>query len=182
MKNKGIIKSQNRDLVKNEISEKQGILALPGFPVILVCVKANILTVAAFSFFSFNPPMIMIGIKPSRYSFELIKEVKDFSVNIPTRKLLKELKFCGSKSGREVDKFKETGLTPKKGKKIASYLIEECPVNLECRVVHTLDLEGTHVWFIGEVVAAYQREDYDRSKALMYWPREYRNVGKVIEE
>ena len=174
---------QNRILKKAEVSGKQGILAFPGFPVVLVGIKNNILTVAAVSFFSFNnPPMVMIGIVPKRYSFELIKETRDFSINIPTIELLDAVKLCGSKSGRDVDKSKAAGLTPKKGSKISSYTIDECPVSLECKIVHTLDLKGsTHVWFVGEVAAAHIREDYDRSQALTFWPPEYRTAGKVIE-
>ena len=130
------------DISKDEVSGFKGIMALPGFPVVLVCIQDNILTVAAVSFFSFKPPMVMIGIVPTRYSFELIQDIKDFVINIPTSDLLDAVKFCGSKSGREVNKFGATGLTPKKGKLVASYRIEECPVSLECKVIHMLDLKG----------------------------------------
>ncbi len=168
---------------KLEVSEIEGLMAFPGFPVVLVCVKDNILTVAAVSFFSFGrSPMIMIGIVPNRYSFELIKKTGDFSINIPTPKLLEEVKFCGSKSGREVNKFEATKLTPCKAKQISSFLVEECPVSLECEIVHTLDLDGTHVWFVGKIVAAYVREDYDRSQAIAFWAGEYRSIGNIIEK
>ncbi|MFX1283052.1 MAG: flavin reductase family protein [Promethearchaeota archaeon] len=174
--------------LKKEVTIQQGMMALPGFPVVLVCVRDNIITVAAFSFFSFGdkegvPPMIMVGIVPTRYTFELLKEIDDYSVNIPTVELLEAVKICGSKSGRDVDKFKVAGLTPKKAQRISSYIIEECPINLECKVVHKIDLQGSsHTWFVGEIVTAYQREDYDRSQAILYWPREYREVGKVIKK
>jgi flavin reductase (DIM6/NTAB) family NADH-FMN oxidoreductase RutF len=172
-------------LTKKEITIQEGMMAFPGFPLVLVCVRDNIITVAAVSFFSFGgrqgkPPMVMIGIVPSRYTFELLKETDNYSINIPTRELLKAIKICGSKSGKDVNKFDAAGLTPLKGKKISSYIIEECPVNLECKVVHKVDLQGTHVWFIGEIVAAHQEEDYDRSHAILYWPREYREVGNII--
>jgi flavin reductase (DIM6/NTAB) family NADH-FMN oxidoreductase RutF len=175
-------------MTKNEITVKQGMMAFPGFPVVLVCVKDNIITVAAVSFFSFgdeqgNLPMVMVGIVPTRYTFELLKEIDDYSINIPTFKLLEAIKVCGSKSGRDINKFKAAGLTPRKAQKISSYLIDECPVNLECKVVHKVALQGsTHTWFIAEIVTAYQREDYDRSQAILYWPREYREVGKVIKK
>ncbi len=163
------------------ISNKEGIMTFPGFPVVLVCIQKNILTVAAVSFFSFDPPMVMIGIVPTRYSFELIKNSQDFSINIPKQDQLEAVLICGSKSGRDVNKFEAAGLTPKKSLKIASYLIDECPVNLECKIVHTLDLQGSHTWFIGEIVAAQKTKDYDRSHALMFWPREFRKVGEVIK-
>ncbi|MFX0181881.1 MAG: flavin reductase family protein [Candidatus Hodarchaeota archaeon] len=168
---------------KKEVLPLDGILSFPGFPLVLVCVKNNIITVAAVSFFSFkNPPMVMIGIVPKRFSYELIKETMDYSINIPTPNFMKEIKYCGSKSGRDVDKFAETTLTPMKAKKITSVLIKECPVSLECKVVHIINLGGTHVWFVGEVVAAHKMENYNRSQAIMYWPREYRKVGEVLEE
>lgn len=174
-------------MTKNEITVQQGMMTFPGFPIVLVCVRDNIITVAAVSFFSFgdrqeNPPMVMVGIVPTRHTFELLKETDDYSINIPTTELLEAIKVCGSKSGRDVNKFQAAGLTPRKAQKISSLLIEECPVNLECKVVHKVDLQGsTHVWFIGEIVAAYQHEDYERSQAILYWPREYREVGKVIK-
>lgn len=173
-------------LTKKEITTQEGMMAFPGFPIALVCVRNNIITVAAVSFFSFGGrrgklPMVMVGIVPTRYTFELLKETDNYSINIPTRELLEAIKICGSKTGRDVNKFEATGLTPKKAHKISSYLIEECPVNLECKIVHKVDLEGsTHVWFIGEIVAAHQEEDYDRSQAILYWPREYREVGNII--
>jgi len=169
-----------KDISKVEVSGFKGIMALPGFPVVLVCIQDNILTVAAISFFSFKPPMVGVGIVPTRYSFELIQEIKDFVINIPSIDLLDAVKFCGSKSGRDVNKFKAARLTPKKGKMVSSYIIEECLANLECKVVHVLDLKGSHVWYVGEVVIAHVRKDYDRSQALTYWPREYRTVGEVI--
>lgn len=172
-------------MTKKEITTHEGMMAFPGFPLVLVCVRDNIITVAAVSFFSFGgkqgkPPMVMIGIVPTRYTYELLKKTDSYSINIPTIELLDAIKICGSKSGRDVNKFEAAGLTSTKAQKISSYLIEECPVNLECKVVHKVDLQGTHVWFIGEIVAAHQKEGYDRSQAILYWPREYREVGRVI--
>lgn len=174
-------KQNQRNSDKIEISNTEGILTFPGFPVVLVCIQKNILTVAAVSFFSFDPPMVMIGIVPKRYSFELIKETQDYSINIPKQEHLEAVLICGSKSGRDVNKFEVAGLTPKKALKITSYLIEECPVNLECKVVHTLDLKGTHVWFVGKIVAAHKAKDYERSDTIFFWPREFRKAGEVIE-
>ncbi len=167
---------------KVRISNKEGIMAFPGFPVVLVCIQKNIITVAAVSFFSFDPPMVMIGIVPTRYSFELLKESQDYSINIPKQEQLEAVLICGSKSGRDVNKFEAASLTPKKALEITSYLIDECPVNLECKVVQSINLNGTHVWFIGKVVAAHKHEDYDRSQGFLYWPREFRRIGEVIEK
>jgi flavin reductase (DIM6/NTAB) family NADH-FMN oxidoreductase RutF len=155
-------------------------MQFPGFPLVLVVVKDNIITIAAVSFFSFEPPMVMIGIVPSRYTFELIQKSEDYTINIPTEELLPAIKICGSKSGRDIDKWEIASLTPMKASQVSSLMIQECPVNLECKIVDRIDLDGTHVWFVGEIVLAHVHEGYDRSNALIYWPREYRRVGKAI--
>jgi len=169
-------------MARSEISAEQGLMLLPGFPVALVVIGTNIITVAATSFFSFRPPMLMIGIVPSRYSYQLIKEIHDFSFNLPGQDLLSEVKYCGSRSGRDHDKFNETKLTPEKSSKIKSFLIAEALVSLECKVIKSFKLENTtHVWFIGEIVSAHVKEDYDRSKSVLYWPKEFRTVGNIIK-
>ncbi len=169
---------------KEEITGKAGILSFPGFPIVIGCIGKNLITLAAISMVSFyDPPLIMIGIVPERYSYDLIKEVQDFSVNIPSTEIIEAVKYCGRVSGRDVeDKFKESGLTQVKPSKISSLLIKECPVNLECKLVKTLDVGGSHVWFIGEVVTAHRRKEYSRSQAFMFWPGEYRYVGDVIKK
>ena len=168
---------------KENVSGQEGLLAFPGFPLILVVVKDNIITVAATSFFSFDPPMVMIGIVPSRYTFELIQNSKDYTINIPTEDLLPLVRICGSKSGRDVNKWEVTGLTPESANSVSSLMIKECPVNLECKIVEIIELsESSHVWFVGEIITAHIQPDYDRSKALLYWPREYRRAGSVIQK
>lgn len=167
--------------MKREKDPITGMLTIPGFPIVLVTVAKNIMTAAAFSFYSFKPPHVMVGIVPKRLTFELISEKREFGINIPSADQLEIVGICGTVSGREVDKFAKTGLTPMKGKVIESFLIEECPVSLECEVVHEVDFGGSHRWFIGEIKAAHIDENYTRDSALMYWPREYRRVGEVIQ-
>lgn len=157
-----------------------GIRALPAFPVVLVTVKRNIMTAAAFSFYSFKPPCIMVGILPESLTYELVLREQEFGINIPTKEQLEIVRICGSVSGRDEDKFEKAGLTPQKAKAIDSYLIKECPVNLECHVVHQIDYLGDHRWFVGQIVAVHAKEDYTRDQALMYWFGEYRKVGEVL--
>lgn len=92
---------------------------------------------------------------------------------------MEESIFCGEKSGKDMDKFEETGLTAVPGKKIGTPIIEECLVNLECRKTQVFDT-GDHTWFLGEVVCAQATENYDRERALIYWAGEFRTVGEVI--
>ncbi len=159
-----------------------GIVALPAFPVVLVTVDENVMTAAAFHFYSFDPPHVMVGIRPQALTYQLILEKQEFGINIPTTEQLDVVQICGAISGREENKFQKTGLTPNKGRVIDSVIIEECPVSLECRVVHEVQFEGSHRWFIGEVVAAQVDEQYSRDQALMFWMRQYREVGKVLLE
>jgi flavin reductase (DIM6/NTAB) family NADH-FMN oxidoreductase RutF len=168
--------------MKTERETYAGIDALPAFPVVLVTVDRNIMTAAAFSFYSFEPPCVMVGIMPENLTFSLISERREFGVNIPHRDQLRMVRICGSVSGRHEDKYVKAGLTPEKGSVIDSYLISECPVSMECMVVHEVDFGGTHRWFVGEIHAVRMDEEYTRDVALMYWPRQYRGVGEVLFE
>lgn len=157
-----------------------GIYALPGFPVVLVTVERNVMTAAAFSFCSFRPPSVMVGIRPQTLTFELISEKGEYGVNLATPGQLDAVRLCGSVSGREGDKFAKAGLTPQQSTVIDSVLVAECPVSLECQVVHQVQYRGTHTWFIGEIQAVHIEEGYTRDQALLYWPREYRGVGEIL--
>jgi flavin reductase (DIM6/NTAB) family NADH-FMN oxidoreductase RutF len=86
----------------------------------------------------------------------------------------------GTVSGRDVDKLKEAGLTPVKGTHVSSSWIKEFPVSMECRVMETIDLKGSHVWFLGEVLTAYVEETYDRSQTISYWGNQYRRTGEEL--
>jgi flavin reductase (DIM6/NTAB) family NADH-FMN oxidoreductase RutF len=160
----------------------EGIGMLPSFSVILVTVGRNIMTAGAFHFYSFRPPSVMVGIMPERYTYELVTRDREFGVNIPTKEQLALVRSCGLVSGRYVDKYAMARVTPFRGSKIGSYLIRECPLNLECRVVHQVGYEGTHRWFIGEILAVYVDETYRQDQPLMFWSGEYRQVGALLEQ
>jgi flavin reductase (DIM6/NTAB) family NADH-FMN oxidoreductase RutF len=168
------------NMAKIEKERFDGIWALPAFPVVLVTVARNIMTAAAFSFYSFDPPCVMVGIRPETLTFELISEKGEFGINLPTREQLEAVRLCGSVSGREADKFTKAGLTPQKGRVIDTFLIAECPVSLECLVVHQVPFGGSHVWFVGQIESAHIKDGYARDQALMYWLGEYRDVGQVL--
>jgi len=149
-------------------------------PVVLVsCSNGhddNIITLAWAGTVCSNPPMISISVRPSRYSHELISSSKEFVINIPDEKMIDVCNFCGTKSGRDVDKFKELKLTREKGLKINTPMIQECPVNIECIVKDIIHL-GTHDVFIGEVLNVNADEkilysdgdiDYEKIEVLSY--------------
>jgi flavin reductase (DIM6/NTAB) family NADH-FMN oxidoreductase RutF len=167
--------------MKTERPAIEGIWALPGFPLVLVTVGQNIMTAAAFSFYSFDPPCVMVGILPKNLTYTLISERREFGINLPSREQLEAVRICGSVSGREADKFDRAGLTAQQGAVIRSALVAECPVSIECRVVHEVEFGGTHRWFVGQIEAAHIDEGYAREQALMFWPREYRAVGEVLD-
>jgi len=149
----------------------------PKLVVLLTCVdesgKANIITLAWAMPVSIQPPLIVVSIAPRRYSHGLIEKTKEFVLNIPTMELLKETFFCGRRSGRDVDKFGETGLTPLPARKVKAPIIKECVAHLEC-TLHKRVEAGDHTLFIGEVVAAYADKNvfaqtYDVEKAKLIY-------------
>ncbi len=168
--------------MKNSIAIDKVDEAFAGFPVVLASVggsRDNIITLAMCHVFSFKPPLIGVGIAPRRFSYGLFKESKDFAVNIPDKTMLRAVQICGSRSGRDVDKFAASGLTKEKAEKIASPLIAECPVNIECVKVKEVEA-GDHTWFVGEIVAARGSAEYRRSDMILFW-NDYRVIGDLVK-
>ncbi len=116
--------------------------------------KPNIITLAWSMPVSRDPPIVAISIAPKRYSHKLIEETKEFVINIPTISILRQTFYCGKTSGRDVDKFKESGLTPAPAKKVKVPIIRECVAHLECKLLNQFEI-GDHTLFVGEVIAAY---------------------------
>ena len=168
--------------MKKKLEPKDAEDAFSGFPVVLATVRAekdNIITLAMCHVFSFDPPYVGVGIGPKRFSYGLFRSSGDFALNLPDSSLLSAVEICGSKSGRRVDKFAAANLTREPAEKVSAPLIAECPVNIECIKKHEVET-GDHTWFVGEIVAARQREGYDRKKMLLYWG-DYRTIGGVVE-
>lgn len=118
----------------------------------------NILTVAWTGTICSDPPMCYISVRKERYSHEIISRTKEFVINITTEALAKATDWCGVKSGRDFNKFKEMHLTPEKGQIVKAPIIKESPLNIECRVVEVKEL-GSHDMFIAEVVAIDAEEE-----------------------
>ena len=115
--------------------------------------RTNIITAGMYMPISSNPPQVCIGIAPERYSHNLILEQGEFVVNSPSIALKDKMHLCGIKSGRDLDKFKEFGLTPIPAKKVRPSLIKECFGHIECEVVNRI-ICGDHTLFVGQVVSA----------------------------
>jgi len=156
----------------------KGIWALPSFPVMMVTVGHNIMTAAVFHFYSFKPPSVMVGIIHDKFTNQLINEYFELGINIPTTDQIEIVRICGSVSGKEgVDKYALAGITPLNGMKIKSSLIKECPVNLECQVVHKVGYPGSHQWLVGEVKAVPKDENYSNEQVLMFWAASIARLG-----
>ena len=121
--------------------------------------ESNIITVAWTGILNTNPAMCYISVRPERYSHNIIKENGEFAINLTTRQLAYATDWCGVKSGRVVDKFKEMKLTKEKANIISVPLIKESPVSVECKVKEIVPL-GSHDMFVAEIVAIDADEKY----------------------
>ena len=142
---------------------KPGNMLYP-LPAVMVSVadgkgEDDIITVAWTGTICTNPPMVYISVRPERHSYHMIKETGEFVINLTTEKLAKATDFCGVRSGRDVDKFKETGLTREKADIVSAPMIQESPVSIECRVKEIKEL-GSHHMFLADVVAVHADEHY----------------------
>jgi flavin reductase (DIM6/NTAB) family NADH-FMN oxidoreductase RutF len=120
--------------------------------------KANIITLAWQMPISHNPPLCAISIAKSHFSHQLIESTREFVINVPNVELLDVVKFCGSVSGKVIDKFKEGKLTPIPAKIVKPPLIKECIGHLECKLLE-MHPAGDHTIFIGKIVSALVNKD-----------------------
>ena len=121
--------------------------------------KPNIITVAWAGTICTNPAMLSFSVRPERYSYNIIKETKEFVVNLVTSDLAYATDYCGVKSGRDVDKFAEMKMTKGKAQTVSVPGIEESPGNIECKVTQVIEL-GSHDMFLAEVTAVLADEKY----------------------
>ena len=120
--------------------------------------SANFMTAAWSGIVNSEPPMISVSIRPQRHTIKGVRANGTFSVNVPAENQMKEMDYCGIYSGVREDKNKVCGFTVFYGKLDTAPMIEQCPVTLECSVVHELEL-GTHFIFIGEIKEIHASED-----------------------
>ncbi|HHY44223.1 MAG TPA: flavin reductase family protein [Firmicutes bacterium] len=120
--------------------------------------EKNAITLAWVGVASSEPPCVTIGVRPTRYSFGLIQRYGDFVINVPGADQVEAVKYCGSVSGRNEDKFKGAALTPIPAERVRAPLIKEFPLNLECKVKSRISL-GSHDLFIGEIVEVHANSD-----------------------
>lgn len=121
--------------------------------------KSNILTVAWTGIMNTNPAIVYISVRPERYSYNLIKENKEFVINLTNKDLAFATDWCGVRSGAKFDKFKEMKLTKEKANFVKAPLIKESPVSIECKVIEEKEY-GSHTTFIAEVLSIDADEKY----------------------
>lgn len=150
--------------------------------------RPNIITVAWAGTVCTNPPMVSISVRPSRYSYDIIRETGEFVINLTTEKLTRACDYCGVVSGRDVDKFAKTGLTPMTVEGVRAPAIAESPVNIACRVKETRAL-GSHTMFIAEVVGVTADDAFmdetgrfhiNDTGLIMYSHGEYFGMGRRL--
>lgn len=148
--------------------------------------KPNIITIAWTGTICSDPAMLYVSVRKERYSHAIIKESGEFVVNLVGEEQMKAMDWCGVRSGRDYDKFKECGLTAIASQKVNAPTIAECPVAIECKVKQVIEL-GSHDMFIAEVIAVAVDDRYmdeqgrfcmEKAKLIAYNHGDYHEVGK----
>lgn len=121
--------------------------------------EANLITIAWAGTICTNPAMLSISVRPERHSYDIIKREMQFTVNLTTADMARATDWCGVKSGRDFDKWSETGLTPVPGVNNSCFYVKESPLAIECRVKDIIEL-GSHHMFIAEVLGVLADEKY----------------------
>ncbi len=174
-----------------KITWKGGALLAPVPCVMVSCgtlEKANIMTVAWTGITCTKPAKTYISVRKSRYSYDIIKNSREFVINLTNMDLARSADFCGVRSGREVDKFKACSLTPEKGSVVSAPLIAQSPVSIECRVSDIIEL-GSHDMFLADIVAVNVQEELvrgdgklalEKAELIAYSHGDYYTLGKRL--
>lgn len=175
-----------------KIDFKPGNMLYP-LPAVLVTVRDkegrdNMITIAWAGTACTNPPMLYISVRPERYSYKALRETGEFVVNLTTKDMAKAVDYCGVRSGKDVDKFKQTGLQKGEESKVNVSVIEDSPVNIECKVRELLEL-GSHHMFLADVVHVTVDDRYmdekgtfhlERANPIVYSHGTYFDIGNSL--
>lgn len=176
----------------SERTSWKGATLLVPVPAVLVSVgneeKSNLITVAWTGIVNSQPPKTYISVRKERYSYNILKETKEFVINIPSCDIVKAVDWCGVKSGKDFDKWKEMSLTKVKSNEVSAPSVDECPVCLECKVTDEVDL-GSHTMFLADIVSISVKNEkldkngklrIDKCNLLAYAHGEYFSLGKSL--
>lgn len=175
-----------------KVNWKPGNMIYPIPSVIVTCGDCdenyNAITIAWTGTICTNPPMTYISVRPSRHSYDIIKKTGEFVINLTTENMSKATDYIGVRSGKNEDKIKKCGLTLAEAKEVKAPLIEESPVNIECKVVEVKEL-GSHDMFLAEVVSVHVDDNYidendtfhlSAAKPICYSHGRYYSLGKEL--
>lgn len=175
-----------------KITWKPGNMLYPLPAVMVSCAdkegRDNILTIAWTGTTCSDPPMLSISVRKERYSYHMIEETGEFVVNLTTQALVRAVDFCGVRSGKDTDKWREMRLTREKADIVKAPMIRESPVNIECRVTERKDL-GSHVMYQAKVVSVHVDEVYmdekqkfhlEDAKLIVYSHGTYFSLGRPL--
>ena len=149
---------------------------------------SNIITIGWTGILATVPPKTYISVRPGRHSFGILKERREFVINLPPVSLAKEVDYVGIYTGAKVDKFEKCGFTKVKSNKVCAPTIGECPVAIECRVTEVLPM-GSHHVFIADIVSVSVRDEiideggkirFDKANLLAYAHGEYYSLGEIV--
>ncbi len=170
---------------------KGSVITSPVPPTLVTCgtvENPNVFTVAWTGTVNTQPPITYISVRPERYSYELIKQSGEFVINLTTVQLARAVDYCGVKSGRNTDKFKDMGLTVESATDVSAPILVQSPVNIECRVRDIIEL-GTHHMFLADIIRLDVAKELIDEKGklqlnkcglLAYAHGEYFSLGKKI--
>lgn len=177
----------------NKETWKPGTLIYP-LPAVLVTVgdsieNSNIMTIAWTGTICTNPPMCYISVRKERHSYDTLRRTGEFVINLTTEAMARATDWCGVRSGRDYDKWKETGLTPMKNDHVATPLIAESPLSICCKVREVKEL-GSHDMFIADVVGIEADTRYidpetgkfslEKARPIVYSHGEYYSLGEML--
>ena len=177
--------------MSEKIEMKGGTLLAPVPPALVSCgtvEKPNALAVAWTGITCSDPPKTYVSIRPSRYSYGLIKESGEFVINLPTEEMAKAIDFCGVHSGRDKDKLALCGLEVETSGKVIAPTVKNAKISLECRVTDIIPL-GSHDMFMADILAVRIAPElldesgkirFDKAKLIAYSHGEYYTLGKKI--
>lgn len=162
-------------------------------PAVLVSVadsegKDNLITIAWTGTVCSDPAMTYISVRKERYSHHMLKENKEFVINLVSKEICRAADFCGVRSGSDLDKFEATGLTREKASTVNVPLVKESPVNIECKVTQVLEL-GSHDMFLAKVTAVQVDEslldekgklDLNKAHLVAYSHGEYQTFDNIL--
>jgi flavin reductase (DIM6/NTAB) family NADH-FMN oxidoreductase RutF len=187
---KSIIKLKKEGFAMSKIKMSPSTLLAPIPAVMVSCGtkdKADIVTIAWTGIINSHPAKTYVSVRPERFSYGLIKETREFVINLVPADLARAADLCGMKTGAKVDKFKEAKLTPEYVEEVSCPIIKECPISLVCKVTDIVPL-GSHDMFIAEVAAIYVNDEMmedgklciNRAHLAAYAHGEYYTLGKRI--